>query len=99
MNRQKRLMRILAGMLVVAAVLAVASLATVWPVRADPWAPPDEPQPMGCPRTECTEWHKGPCGSCMGYHGQQWVRWCRVCDPCFGICTPYRLNTLCNPCR
>ena len=45
----KWLMRVLCGMLVVAAVLAVASLAMVRPVGAASGTPP---QPMGCPYYE-----------------------------------------------
>jgi len=82
----KWLMRVLCGMLVVAAVLAVVSLALVRPVGASPGAPP---QPMGCPTVQCTFWQVGPCVSCWrdNWGGRSAVRWCRVCDPCFGTCS------------
>ncbi len=83
----KGLMRVLYGMLVVATMLAVASLAMVRPVGAAPGTPPGSgAQPMGCPIT-WTETRVDPCGTCDWY--KQTVRyfWCYV-DPCYG--TPQR---------
>jgi len=68
----KWLMRVLCGMLVVAAVLAVVSLAMVRPVGA---ASGDPPQPMGCPYNAC---------NCFRQEGG-WCRvYLRIVDPCFG---------------
>jgi len=90
----KGLMRVLCGMLVVAAVLAVASLAMVRPATATSASPP---RPLGCRISQCTEWYFGPCHSCGNFY-KQWVRWCRVCDVCYGICWPWQLESICVPC-
>ncbi len=83
--KEQWLMRVLWGMLVVAALLAGASLAIFQIARAA------RAQPEGCPRT-WTETRTDPCGTCDWY--KQWVRyfWCYE-DPCFGTpqrCIEYR---------
>lgn len=79
-------MRLLFGMLVVAFLLAAASLAMVREVRAASWTPPELPQPTGCvlphPVCNCPIW-------CFfwtenGYqHGHCW-QMAHIVDPCFG---------------
>jgi len=96
----KWLMQVLCGMLVVAAVLAVASLAMVRPVGAAPGTPP---QPMGCPITLLCYTYNRPCDSCMveGKPGAQVWAVYRLFDPCWGYdsgCT-IQQYIACIPCR
>lgn len=81
------LMRILWGMLVVAFLLAAASLVMVREVGAAPWAPPDKPGPTGCLRTLLCYTYNRPCDSCMtgdGRKGAQVRAVYRLFDPCWG---------------
>ena len=84
----KWLMRVLCGMLVVAAVLAVVSLAMVRPVGAAPGTPPGSgAQPMGCPRT-WEEQRRDPCGSCDWFKQRfaiSGAMWTLVMAPLSGI--------------
>lgn len=102
--REKWLMRVLCGMLVVAFVLAVTSLAIARPVGALPWAPPDEPRPTGCLRTLLCYTYNRPCDSCMTSDrrvGAQVIAVYRLFDPCWGYegrCT-IEEYVACIPCR
>ncbi|MGB9872740.1 MAG: hypothetical protein ACPLYD_13915 [Anaerolineae bacterium] len=87
--KERWLMRVLAGMLVVAFLLAAASLAMARPVGAASGAPP---QPMGCvlPNPVCScgmicgWWRGGYCCADLG----------RIVDPCFGYEGP--CNIICS---
>ncbi len=91
------LMRVLWGM-VVALLLAVASLATARSVGADAGSPPRPPQPTGCHIVQyCCE-GRGPCHSCGYLKFERW-RYKRYCDVCFDWCWPWeRENLACGTC-
>ncbi len=97
------LVRVLGGMVVVALLLAVASLATTRPVGAVQWIPPGDPQPTGCLITLlCYTYHR-PCDSCMvnGRPGAQVRAVYRLVDPCWGYEGPCNIDVYinCIPCR
>ncbi len=85
------LVQVLWGMVVVALLLAVASLASAWPVKAAPGTPP---QPTGCvlPYPVCCyldcRWERG-----------RWVctLYGRTVDPCFGYEGPCVPVSTCSP--
>lgn len=55
-------------------------------------------QPAGCVYTQCTFWYGQACNTYLCPQQREWVRYCRIVDPCFGYEGPWWREHRCDTC-